>query len=396
VATGKGVFKAVRGEYGSGKTFLLRWLGERARRARFAVAEVQVSESETPLYKMETVYRRAIEHLSTEGTTTAALANIVGAWFFQLEDDVLATRLVDEDDPAAMAAAVNQLMEQRLGEVAAASPMFAAGLRGYHKALATGDHATAQGLLAWLGAQPNVGASIRRFAGLKGEIDSDGAANALRGLLRILRDSGHAGLVLVLDEVETLQRMRSDTREKSLNALRQLLDELDAERYPGLYLVVSGTPAFFDGHMGVQRLPPLAQRLATDFSTDERFDNPLAVQVRLRGFNQEGLVLLGRKVRDLFADGSTAGDRVRARCDDAYIDLLAQRVAGAFGGKSRVAPRVFLKMLVADVLQRIELFSEFDPREHYPATVNTAELTAPERAAAGVDDIELELPDDDD
>jgi hypothetical protein len=31
VAGGRAVFKAVRGEYGSGKTFIARWLQERAR-----------------------------------------------------------------------------------------------------------------------------------------------------------------------------------------------------------------------------------------------------------------------------------------------------------------------------------------------------------------------------
>ena len=103
-------------------------------------------------------------------------------------------------------------------------------------------------------------------------------------MLLILRDSGFAGLVLVLDEVETLQRMRTDTREKGLNALRQWIDEIDAGRYPGLYLVVTGTPAFFDGPQGVQRLLPLAQRLHVDFSTDARFDNPRAVQIRLAPF----------------------------------------------------------------------------------------------------------------
>ena len=38
----------------------------------------------------------------------------------------------------------------------------------------------------------------------------------------------------MLAEAETLQRMRADTREKGLNALRQLIDEIDAGRYPGL------------------------------------------------------------------------------------------------------------------------------------------------------------------
>ena len=57
VRSGSGVLKAVRGEYGSGKTFFARWLQERAKRAGFAVAEVQISETETPLHRLETVYR---------------------------------------------------------------------------------------------------------------------------------------------------------------------------------------------------------------------------------------------------------------------------------------------------------------------------------------------------
>jgi P-loop Domain of unknown function (DUF2791) len=96
--------------------------------------------------------------------------------------------------------------------------------------------------------------------------------------------------------------MRADTREKGLNALRQLLDEIDAGRYPGLYLVLTGTTAFFEGPQGVQRLPPLAQRLHTDFATDARFDNPRAVQVRLPGFDLDALATVGRRVRDLFAE----------------------------------------------------------------------------------------------
>ena len=86
----------------------------------------------------------------------------------------------------------------------------------------------ADGLIAWLAGQPNVAAQVRRAAGIKGDIDHFGAASFLMGLLTILRDSGYAGLVLVLDEVETLQRMRADTRERGLNALRQWIDEIDA------------------------------------------------------------------------------------------------------------------------------------------------------------------------
>ena len=53
------------GETGCGKTFFGRWVQEQAKQKGFATAEVQISETETPLHKLETVYRRAMEQLST-------------------------------------------------------------------------------------------------------------------------------------------------------------------------------------------------------------------------------------------------------------------------------------------------------------------------------------------
>ena len=40
VRRGGSKFKAVRGEYGSGKTFVARWLQERARRGGFAAGRI--------------------------------------------------------------------------------------------------------------------------------------------------------------------------------------------------------------------------------------------------------------------------------------------------------------------------------------------------------------------
>jgi len=144
----------------------------------------------------------------------------------------------------------------------------------------------------------------------------------------------------------------------------QLIDEIDSGRYPGLFLLITGTPAFYDGSSGVSRLAPLAplaQRLSTDFSTHPRYDNPRAVQIRLPGFDRSALAELGNKVRDLYAAGSDVPDRIADRADDAYIADLAGAVTGALGGKVGVAPRVFLKKLVADVLDRVDQFEDFDP-----------------------------------
>ena len=394
VAGGASGFKAIRGEYGSGKTFITRWIAERARSRGFATAEMQISEGETPLHRLETVYRRAVERLSTPDQHGGALRTVVDAWFYTLEEDVLAAGQIAENDEAALLAATEEMAEKRLTSITERAPAFAAVLRGYRNALASNDAAVAEGLLAWLGGQPNVAASIKRSAGLKGDLDHDGALNFLAGLLTLLRDAGRPGLVLVLDEVETLQRVRSDVRDRGLNALRQLIDEVDSRRYPGLYLVITGTQSFYEGPQGVQSLAPLAARLATDFSTDARFDNPRAVQLRLSGFGFDSLCEVGYRVRDLYAAGASAEDRIRRTVDDSYIQLLARSVAGELGQQVGIAPRVFLKKLVGDVLDRIDQFEDVDPRRDYRLTMVDSELTEVERNsrhARSVDEIDLDL-----
>lgn len=396
VAEGQSKFKAVRGEYGSGKTFFSRWLEERAKRRGFAVSEVQISETETPLHRLETVYRRLIERLSTAAVASGAFRSIVDGWFFALEQDVLAEGEIAEDDAPRLVEATDALMEKRLESITRHAPSLAAALRGYRRALASNQPDIADGLLAWLAGQPNVGAAVKRFAGIKGDVDHFGALSFLQGLLLILRDSGHPGFLLVLDEVETLQRVRSDVRDKGLNALRQFLDEIDGGRFPGLYLLITGTPAFYEGPQGIQRLAPLAQRLHVDFSTESRFDNPRAVQIRLTNFDLQRLGEVGRRIRDLFASGATTEQRIRTNADDAYIDELSKAVTGGLGGKVGIAPRIFLKKLVADVLDRIDQHEDFDPRQHYALTMADSELSDAERdarrrAAGGADPDTIEL-----
>ena len=388
-ATGRGRFKAVRGDYGTGKTFFARWFQGLARAEGFASSEVQISEAETPLHRLETVYRRLIEHLMTEGGERGAMRAIIDGWFYALEEEVLAR----EGDCAEeqLLQTTEALMTERLRPIERQAPAFGACLRAYRRAVAAGDEALASGLIAWMSGQPNVAASTKRAAGIKGDIDHFGALGFLQGLLLILRDSGFSGLVLVLDEVETLQRVRGDIREKSLNALRQFMDEIDAGRFPGLYLMITGTPAFFDGAQGVQRLPPLAQRLHVDFGADARFDNPRAVQIRLRAFDMDRLVEVGRNVRAVFVQRCAAADRVLTLVDDALLRDLATAVTGKLGGKVGVAPRIFLKKLVAEVLDRVDQFPDFDPRKDYQLVVQVAELSQDERRALSPDDISLDL-----
>jgi len=332
-ATGGAVFKALRGDFGCGKSFTARWYQQQALARGFAVAEVQVSENDTPLHRLETVYRRATEGLRTAEWDTGAFRALISQWLMGLEEEVSRT-LRDPDDMKALSDSVGNLLEARLKDVSAVQPQYSA----------------------------------------------------------VLKQCGRPGLLLVLDEVETIQRVRSDSRDKSLEAIRKLIDDLYGGRFAGLYVLITGTPAFFDGPNGVKRLPPLAQRLHVDFSGDAKWDNPRDVQVRLFPFDQERLIEVGRRVRDLYP--TEHPERMKARITDAVLMAVGNEVAGKLGGKVGVAPRIFLRKLVATILDRVDLFPDFDPAKDLDIRVDAEELTLEELAAAAgkkPDDIEIDL-----
>ena len=128
--------------------------------------------------------------------------------------------------------------------------------------------------------------------------------------------------------------------------------------------------------------------------TDARFDNPRAVQLRLPAFDVERLVEVGVRVRDLYATDHEAEQRLRMVVDDAYVRELAVAVTGDLGGSVGIAPRVFLKKLVGEVLDRVDQFADFDPRRDYALTITESELTLEEREARTprtADDVSLDL-----
>ena len=128
----------------------------------------------------------------------------------------------------------------------------------------------------------------------------------------------------------------------------------------------------------------------------ERFEDRAQVPAGIFAGEANGTVLNMRVQRRYrIPDGpvTVVDCGVIARCDE-YIETLATAVTGNLGGKVGVAPRLFLKKLVADLLDRIELHPDFDPAKDYRLTMRSEELTLEERnltAAGSVEDISLDL-----
>lgn len=337
---GEGVFKFLRGGYGCGKTFMARLAVLDAQAKGFATSFVVVSDNDLHFHKFDDVYRKVLQELATSSCPRGALPDIIDRWIAKVEDAVIEGG-ADETAPD-----FDARVEERLGEELAsltggkAPEDLVRVLRAVFQQKQQGNLAEAGALLSWLAGSGNVGAAVKKLAGIKGDIESRDAMDYLHGILEVVKAAGYMGLVIVIDEVETILRMRQDVRGKSLNGIRQIIDAASA--FPGLFWVFTGTPEFFDTRRGVAGLQPLHDRIA--FLTHGGVASLRQAQLELRPFDKARLRDVALRLRELYP--ARDRDDVERKATPQVVERLVDEVSDGFRGDVGVVPRQFLRRLV--------------------------------------------------
>jgi hypothetical protein len=353
-AEGEGVFKFLRGGYGCGKTFMSRLALLDAQTQGFATSFVVVSDNDLHFYKFDDVYRKVVQELGTNTCPRGALSDILDRWIARVEEALIAGG-ADEASPD-FDQQVQQRMDQELASMTGgqAPEDMARVLRTIFQLKQAGNLAEASALISWLSGSENVAASAKKAAGIKGDIGSREALDYLHGILEIVKAAGYRGLVIVIDEAETILRMRHDVRGKSLNGIRQICDA--ADRYRGLLWVFTGTPDFFDTNRGVAGLPPLYDRIK--FESKGGFVNPRQPQLELKPFDAPRLQEVALKLRQIYPTPDPTG--LAARVTPQFIERLVARVTAGFKGDVGVVPRQFLRQFI-NVLDLTSEYDDYDP-----------------------------------
>ena len=388
-ADGEGAIKFLRGGYGCGKTFMARLALLDAQAQGFATSFVVVSDNDLKFHRFDDVYRRVMGELGTASCPRGALGDILDRWIGHIEDS-----LIDGGEDEA-APDFDDKVRRRLDDDLAsmtggkAPQDFVRVVQTIFDLKQRGDVAEAGALLSWLCGSGNVAASAKKVAGIKGDIGSRDALDYLRGVLEIVKAAGYRGLVIVIDEAETILRMRKDSRHKSLNGIRQIADAAGA--YPGLLWLFTGTPDFFDSRQGVAGLAPLHDRIR--FMKQGRYASLRQAQLDLVPFDADRLRKVAVRLRELFPCTDRA--RLNDLVDDPFIKALVADVTTGFKGDVGVVPRQFLREFVLNVLDLTEQEADFVPAHSYKFRVPPPEELKPEEQRA-ISGAPTGIADDDD
>jgi hypothetical protein len=354
-ADGEGVFKFLRGGYGCGKTFMARLAVNDAQVLGFATSFVVVSDNDLHFHKFDDVYRKVVQELATKTCPRGALGDIIDRWIAKVED-ALIDGGADENSPD-FDQAVAQRLEAELASLTGgkAPEDMSRVLRTIFTLKQAGKIAEASALIAWLSGSENVAASAKKAAGIKGDIGSKEALDYLHGILEVTKAAGYQGLVIVIDEAETILRMRQDIRGKSLNGIRQICDASD--RYKGLLWLFTGTPDFFDTKRGVAGLQPLHDRIK--FLTHDGFANPRQSQLELKPFDAVRLKEVAVRLREIYPTLNYT--QLVNKITPDFINQLIAKVTTGFGGDVGVIPRQFLRQLI-DLFDLAADHPDFNPQ----------------------------------
>lgn len=346
VAGGGFECRLLRGDYGSGKTFFLSVIRELAFERHFAVAVTNLSR-EIPFGKRDLVVGEILRGLrSPDSGNACALADYLRRW-------------LDRYDPLTPYQQ-NEPLRAATMRVANADSGMVAGLRAFQSAYIADEPAHMDAILAWLRGEP-IDPEVRKKYTLLGKLTPDGAFRRLRAVVALLKDADVPGLVVLVDEAETIYRLgNSGQRLAAYTAIREIIDNGDDE-FPSTLFLFAGTPEFFeDEFRGIASYPALYQRIRSNQVTSQRdLRQPI---IRLEDLDRDGLVAISTRVRDLH--GSAYAYDATVAYPDPEIERFVTSAGEKFGS-IHSKPRAYLKALV----------DELDARQQHLEGVHALDAT---------------------
>ncbi len=331
VEQGEGRVKFIRGAYGSGKTFMMKYLTEKALDQGFIVANVPI-HSGFGFSKLDGVYANIMNHLliRTDEETSTNFEMIFEKWLEGLKSSGDARK-------------ASQNIYSVIKALSDYNSSFSSVLLIYIRALIGRDYELSTIAAAWIKGDKNMAYQLKRKLNVKGSVDGDNALDILSGFVKMIHLLGYKGLIITFDEAELIMQQRVDTRLKAYANLRQLMDSAGAGFLDHAGFVFAGTDDFFeDEEKGLKSYMALYQRIGSSMESPLSITNVRQPILQIQALRQEDYEMLANKLVALHSKRYAYDYMVNAM----HITNLAKLEASKIVGGNAITVRIFLKKVL--------------------------------------------------
>ncbi len=293
IASGESRVKFIRGAYGTGKTFMLKYLTEVALENNFIVANVPI-HSGFGFAKFDGVYTNMMTNMvvgkvdksgNREGSTS--FESIFDKWIHELKaggDLNVATQNIYK-------------VIKELGDY---NSSFASVLLVYIRALINHDYELSSTAASWIKGDKNMPFHLKKKLNVKGSVDNENALDIFKGFVRMVHLLGYSGLIVAFDEAEIMMQQRVDTRLKAYSNIRQLIDSAGGGEFNNAGFIFAGTNEFFDDEeKGLKSYQAIHQRIGETIKSKKHLDNVRQPVLTIEAFTKEDFTSLSKKVLEV-------------------------------------------------------------------------------------------------
>jgi len=246
IAEGGSKIKMITGHPGSGKTHFAEWMLMKGEESGYLT--VHISARNVWLHDFREIYLNVIRQIDLEKILEGCAMHVVREMGYEPEQipqgkqfaDLLAER--GENDAMTKKAQRDMLREMFTrnplldNTFAQAFSLLTGGILGYPVL----ENSYRQTLMSWLNGDKTLKAVQLRAAGLTPvQVTKYNARHLMRSLCEVIHESGFRGLIVVIDDLETLlnrgngeaMRYSKTKRDDAYESIRQMIDDIDSMRH---------------------------------------------------------------------------------------------------------------------------------------------------------------------
>jgi adenosylhomocysteinase len=353
---GESSYKFVIGHYGSGKTFAASSLKEMAFHRNMLVSTLTISQ-ENPFHKLEDLYKGLLRRLRLpDQPEVSALTIVMEEWLIAQEEHLCQLYQLDKNKDKDL---LNEFMSQRLKEVfhslGQMDSSFSRAISAYYRARYQKDEVLANASLGWIKGE-KVRADTKKFMEVKGEVDRQQVLIFMQAMLKMMKAASYKGWVILIDEMETILRLRTKTlRQMAYDNLRYLLDEIMQNRFPGCFFLFTGTPELLNSTLGFSSFTPLFERVFIE--KDLQFPNLRQSLLYIEPWDKNQYLESAKKILQLHQEAyewNAQPEQVNALLLQYVDDFLTLKNKGY-----AIYPRSFLRIWI-DLLDKRQFYPDAD------------------------------------
>jgi hypothetical protein len=307
ISEGVAAFRFIIGNYGSGKSFMLQMLRNRAMEQGFVVADVDLSSGRRLAGSNNeglATYRELMSRMATKTRPDGgALVSILEGWINKIQQEVAKETGMRPNDEG-----FDDEVENKISEVIHYIEDLVHGfdfgnvIIAYWRSYRLDDDELKNAALRWLRGEFSTKTEARAALGVRVIIDDESWYDYVKLLAKFVAEIGYQGLLILIDEAINIYQISTTvTREKNYNRLLGMFNDTMQCKAEHLGIFIGGTTKFLeDPNRGLFSDPAWRRRTKESrFVTQANTQEYLGPVIRLNPLSETEILTLLQRLLEI-------------------------------------------------------------------------------------------------